>query len=67
MPGEKAQHTTITVPEISERLDVCEETVYLMLKMKRIPNIRQGHRFIISRAAYEHWEANIGRSVRRYP
>jgi len=63
MAGEPAQHTTITVPEISDRLGVCEETVYLMLKMKKIPNIRQGHRFIISRAAYEHWEATIGQGA----
>ena len=54
------QHTTITVPEISDRLDVCEETVYQLLKTRKIPNIRHGHRFIISRAAYEQWEAHIG-------
>jgi len=48
------QHTTITVPEIAQRLGVCAETVYGMLKSKEIPNIRYGHRFIISRKAYEH-------------
>jgi excisionase family DNA binding protein len=63
MPSDKAQHTTITVPEIADRLGVCEETVYLMLKAKKIPNIRQVRRFIISRAAYEHWEATIGQGV----
>ena len=26
------QHTTITIPEIAERLDVCEETVYDLCK-----------------------------------
>jgi excisionase family DNA binding protein len=52
--------TTITVPEISGRLGICEETVYDMLKDRKIPNIRYGRRFIISRAAYERWEGTIG-------
>ena len=47
------RRTTITVPEISERLGICEETVYEMLRDQAIPNIRYGRRFIISRAAYE--------------
>lgn len=55
--------TTISVSEISERLDLCEETVYDMLRKHVIPNIRHGHRFIVSRAAYERWEATIGESV----
>lgn len=54
------QPTTITVPEISQRLRVCEETVYELLKKHEIPNLRHGHRFIVSRAAYLHWEATIG-------
>lgn len=52
--------TTITVPEISARLGICEETVYEMLKERKIPNMRYGRRFIISRNAYERWEATIG-------
>lgn len=63
MAGEPDQHTTITVPEIAKRLGVCEETVYEMLKAHEIPNLRHGHRFIVSRAAFEHWEATIGQSV----
>jgi excisionase family DNA binding protein len=55
--------TTITVPEISERLGICEESIYDMLRSHEIPNIRHGHRFIISRAAYEHWEATIGEAI----
>jgi len=54
------QHTTITVPEIADRLDICEESVYQLLKAHKIPNLRHGHRYIISRAAYEKWEAHIG-------
>ena len=55
--------TTITVPEICERLGICEETIYEMLRSHEIPNIRYGHRFIISRAAFERWEATIGEGV----
>jgi excisionase family DNA binding protein len=63
MAGEPDQHTTVTVPQIAKRLGVCEETVYAMLKAHEIPNLRHGHRFIVSRAAYEHWEATIGQHV----
>jgi excisionase family DNA binding protein len=55
--------TTISVCEISERLGICEETVYDMVRKHVIPNIRHGHRFIISRAAYERWEATIGENI----
>lgn len=55
-----APHTTITIPEIAERLDVCEETVYDLCKRHVIPSIRPGRRFIISRTAYEKWEGTIG-------
>lgn len=60
MAGEPEQHTTITIPEIADRLDVCEETVYDLCKRHVIPSIRPGRRFIISRNAYEKWEATIG-------
>ena len=60
MAGEPEQHTTITIPEIAQRLDVCEETVYDLCKRHIIPSIRLGRRFIISRTAYEKWEATIG-------
>ncbi len=60
MAGEPDQHTTITIPEIADRLDVCEETVYDLCKRHIIPSIRPGRRFIISRTAYEKWEATIG-------
>lgn len=60
MATDGQQHTTITIPEIAERLDVCEETVYDLCKRRIIPSIRPGRRFIISRTAYEKWEATIG-------
>jgi len=60
MATDGQQHTTITIPEIADRLDVCEETVYDLCKRHIIPSIRPGRRFIISRFAYEKWEATIG-------
>jgi excisionase family DNA binding protein len=60
MTGKSGSRTTITVPEISERLGICEDTIYEMLRSKAIPNIRRGRRYIVSRAAFEHWEQTIG-------
>jgi excisionase family DNA binding protein len=60
MANDAQQHTTITIPEIANRLDVCEETIYDLCKRHIIPSIRPGRRFIISRTAYEKWEATIG-------
>ncbi len=56
-------YTTLTIREISRRLGICEETVYRMLKDGAIPNLRYGRRFIVSRAAFERWEAAIGEAV----
>jgi excisionase family DNA binding protein len=53
-------NTTITIPEISRRLGLSEETVYEMLKAGDIPNIRRRRLFIVSRAAYDQWEKTIG-------
>jgi excisionase family DNA binding protein len=54
--------TTISVPEISKRLGICAETIYEMLHSHEI---RHGHRFIVSRAAYERWESTIGEGIPR--
>ncbi|MBZ5636359.1 MAG: helix-turn-helix domain-containing protein [Acidobacteriia bacterium] len=60
MARDKGPYTTITTPEIAQRLGLSEETVYGMLKAGEIPNIRRRHLFIVSRTAYEQWEATIG-------
>ena len=60
MACNEEQHTTITVPEIAQRFGVCAETVYGMLQSNEIPNLRYGHRCIISPKTYEHWEGRIG-------
>lgn len=54
--------TTITAPEIAKRLGICIDSVCALLKNRTIPNIRYGHRFIVSRAAFERWESTIGES-----
>lgn len=52
--------TTLTVPEIAERLGVCEPKVYQMLADGTIPHLRHGRKYIISRAAFERWEQSLG-------
>jgi len=64
MTGRSESRTTITVPEISDRLGICEETVYEMLRSKEIPNMRHGRRYIVSRAAFQRWEQTIGEDSR---
>lgn len=54
MACNEEQHTTITVPEIAQRFGVCAETVYGMLQSNEMPNLRYGHRCIISPKTYEH-------------
>lgn len=55
-----AGRTTISVPEIADRLGLGEETVYEMLDGNEIPHIRHGRRYVISRAAFLRWEDTIG-------
>jgi excisionase family DNA binding protein len=57
-----AESTTsrISVLEIANRLAVGRTAVYEMLERNIIPNIRLGHRWIITRYAYEHWEQTCG-------
>jgi len=52
--------TTLTVPEIAERLGVCAPKVYQMLADGMIPNVRHGRKYIVSRAAFERWEQSLG-------
>jgi excisionase family DNA binding protein len=50
----------ISVLEIANRLAVGRTAVYEMLERNIIPNIRLGHRWIVTRYAYERWEQNCG-------
>ena len=50
----------ISVPEISQRLEIGRLAVYAMLEQGIIPGIRLGRRWIITRHAYEHWERTCG-------
>ncbi len=51
---------TIGVAEMAQRLNICEPTVYQMLKDGKIPAMRVGKRWLISRTRYEQWEASFG-------
>ena len=50
----------MTVPEIARRLDIGRLAVYEMLEQGIIPAIRLGHRWIVTRHAYEQWERTCG-------
>jgi excisionase family DNA binding protein len=52
--------TTITVPEMAQRIGVCEPKVRALLRDGVIPNIRHGRLYIVSRYAFERWEQSIG-------
>jgi excisionase family DNA binding protein len=50
----------MSVPEIARRLDIGRLAVYAMLEQGIIPGIRLGHRWIITRCAYDQWERTCG-------
>lgn len=50
----------ISVLEIAKRLDVGPLSVYAMLEHGQLPGIRVGHRWIVARSAYLHWEETCG-------
>lgn len=54
----------MSVPEIARRLDIGRLAVYAMLEQGIIPGIRLGHRWIITRCAYDQWERTCGTSDR---
>ena len=60
MTRESQSSSRISVPEIARRLDIGRLAVYAMLEQGIIPGIRLGHRWIITRHAYEQWERTCG-------
>jgi excisionase family DNA binding protein len=50
----------ITAPEIARELAISVPTVYAMLQARKIPNIRQGKLYIVSREAFGRWLATCG-------
>jgi excisionase family DNA binding protein len=50
----------ISVPEISQRLNIGRQAVYALLDQGVMPGIRLGRRWIITRNAYEQWERTCG-------
>jgi len=53
----------MSVPEIAQRLNIGRLAVYAMLEQGIIPGIRLGHRWIITRCAYDQWERTCGVSA----
>jgi excisionase family DNA binding protein len=58
--GEVQQSTRVSIPEIAKRLQIGRQAVYGMLERGIIPGIRFGHRWIVTRYAYERWEKTCG-------
>jgi len=50
----------ISVREIAQRLTIGRQAVYAMLEQRIIPGVRLGHRWIVTRHAYEQWERTCG-------
>jgi excisionase family DNA binding protein len=50
----------LTPREIAERLNIGTRAVYDMLEEGILPSIRVGHRWLITRHAYQQWERNCG-------
>ena len=50
----------MSIPEIARRLEIGRVAVYSMLKAGLLPGIWIGHRWIVTRYAYEQWERTCG-------
>ena len=50
----------MSIPEIASRLAIGRLAVYSMLEQGMLPGIRVGHRWIVTRYAYEQWERTCG-------
>ena len=53
----------LTIMEIARRLHIGKMAVYKMLENGVLPGIRVGHRWIVTRQAYEQWERTCGRTL----
>lgn len=52
--------TRMTPKDVAERLHIGTRAVYMMLEQGILPGIRIGHRWLITRHAYEEWEKTCG-------
>ena len=50
----------ISVLEIAARLSIGRLTVYAMLEKGILPGIRLGHRWLVTRHAFDAWERTCG-------
>ena len=54
------RRTRISVREIADRLGIGKVAVYGMLEHGIIPGVHFGHRWIVTRHAYQNWENTCG-------
>jgi excisionase family DNA binding protein len=50
----------LSVAEIASRLEVGKLAVYRMLEEGKLPGIRIGNRWLVTRLAFERWERECG-------
>jgi excisionase family DNA binding protein len=52
--------TRMSILEIAARLEIGRLAVYRMLEERKLPGVRVGKRWIVTRKAFERWEAECG-------
>lgn len=57
--------TAISPREIASRLGIDLQSVYGLLSRGEIPSTKIGRKWLISRQAFERWEATIGEGKRQ--
>jgi excisionase family DNA binding protein len=61
-PGTQTISSRMSIPEIARRLNIGRQSVYDMLEKGLLPGIRLGHRWLVTRYAFESWERTCGMS-----
>ena len=62
---EKERNNRITVIEIAKHLAIGRLAVYGLLESGKLPGIRHGRRWIVTRQAFESWERTCGQGSSR--
>lgn len=57
---ETLSSTRMSILEIAARLEIGRLAVYRMLEERKLPGVRVGKRWIVTRKAFERWEAECG-------
>jgi excisionase family DNA binding protein len=53
----------VTVPEIARELGLSVPTIYNLLHENRIPHLKCGHLYVVSRPAFDRWVCQLGQTA----